>query len=139
MSSEIKPLIINDSPKIDITNNIDEIDIEYSISGINYEGMMCGNIKEITNNFIDIIKENLIEKHKDLDYYIQGEYGDYLPSPFSSANYVDYMIPSVLLNFIYSKLKEYKINIRFYSNNKDFNYLNINKYPTYCIKIHKLN
>ena len=139
MCSKIKPLDLFQTSKVDLNKKIDDIDIEYSITGINYEGMMGGNIKEVTNNFIDMIKTNLIDKHPECDYYIQGEFGDYLPSPFSSANYVNYMIPSILHNFIFSEQKKYVLNIRFYSNCKDFNYFDTKKYPTYTINIHKLN
>lgn len=139
MCSKIKPLNLLQTPEIDINKKIGDIDIEYSVSGINYDGMMCGTIKEVSSNFIDMVKKILIDKHQNCDYYIQGEFGDYLPSPFSTSNYVDYMVPSILQNFIYSQQKKYVLNIRFYSNNKDFNYFDTKKYPMYTIKICKLN
>jgi hypothetical protein len=138
MSFTLTPLKFSHDPDIKFNENC-YIDIEYIVTEINYEGMMSGNINEVSINFIDMIKKKLIDKHTDCDYYIQGEYGDYLPSPFSMANYVDYMIPSILKNFIYSNHKKYVLNIRFYSNNKEFNYFDTKKYPTYTINISKLN
>ena len=90
-----------------------DIDIEYKIPLIDYNGMMYGDIKTVCNNFINMIEEQIISKHTDLEYYIQGEYGDYLPSPFSHSNTVRFIVENIFYNLSSYDKKKYVFKIRF--------------------------
>lgn len=115
------------------------IDIEYNINKINYNGIMGGEIKDVIKNLKDVINTQIISKNTEFGYYIQGEYDDYMPSPFSHSNSLDYIIPSILYNIVTYNKKKIIFKICFFSTSKQFNFFDINKYPIYDIEIINLN
>jgi len=120
------------------------INIKYNISLINYNGMICGTMKEVSNTFINTIETELISKHTDCEYYVQGEQddymqNDYMPSPFSNSNTIKYIIPNIFYDIITLKINKYIFKIRFFSKTMKFDFLDNKKYPTYVLEINKLN
>ena len=115
------------------------INIKYTINKINYSGIIEGEIKDVIKNLKDVINTQIISKKTELDYYIREEYGDYMPSPFSHSNSLDYIIPSILYNIQTYNKKKIIFKICFFSNSKQFYFLDINKYPIYDIEIINLN
>jgi hypothetical protein len=116
-----------------------QIDIEYKISKINYNGIMSGKLNEVINNFKDVINSQIISKHKGLQYYIQEEREDNLPSPYSNSNTINFIIPNII-NYISKKnKKKYNFKIRIFSNTREFVFYDEIKYPTYEIEIINLN
>ena len=100
-----------------------DIDIEYKIPLIDYNGMMYGDIKTVCNNFINMIEEQIISKHTDLEYYIQGEYDDYLPSPFSHSNTVRFIVENIFYNLSSYDKKNMYLKLDFFQIKESLNFL----------------
>lgn len=113
------------------------VNIEYSISRIDMNGMIGDNPTKIIDKIINIVNQNIISKHPEYCYYIYSTDDETLPSPFSHSNYVEHMIQYTLHNFLYSDTQNYNISIRFYSN-KHFDFFDTEKFPTYNINFSKI-
>ena len=136
MSNHPSPIIIpNFKEKQHKMNFKKLIEIQYDIPSLNYNGMMCGEIKNICDDFINMIEDQIISKHSDLQYYVQGEYGDYLPSPFSNSNTINFTIQNIFYNLVCYNKKKYIFKIRFYSNSSKFDFFDTQKFPTYSVEI----
>lgn len=119
-------------------NNKNNIFIEYDIPLINYNGILSGDIKDITTNFINAINSVIVSKHLDCSYYIQKDMEDNLPSPFSNSNTINNIIPGIVFEFIKNNNNDCTFKIRFISNFKNNNIFNIKENPTYDINLIKL-
>lgn len=116
----------------------DNIDIEYGIIEEDYTGIMGGEFKTVVKNFIDMLEKNIISKHcNEYCYYIENNYDSYLPSPFSSSNYADFIIPTIFHKLYSSNMKEYIFKIKFFPTSKTMNFFD--QRPQYKIKILKNN
>lgn len=141
MSLSLTPIKVNNNKNNTFKNKYyvkkQFVDIEYSISRIDMDGMIGDNPDKIINKIIDIINQNIINKHPEYCYYIYSSDNHILPSPFSHSNYVENMIPYMLSEFLYTDKQNYNISIRFYSN-KHFNFFDTEKFPTYNINFSKI-
>jgi hypothetical protein len=94
------------------------IDLEFEDDG----EISLGTRDEISNNIIK--KINTITKDK--KYYISIESLSEGPSPFSSSNNIDNIIPYLVNSLIDRNLREVNFNINFTNN------YNFKKYPKVC-------
>ena len=137
------PQQILDFPENKITNSNqsvfklpDNIDIEYDIIEEDYYGMIGGTFKTVIKNFIDMLEKEIFSKHNnEYNYYIENIYDSSLPSPFSSSNYVDFIIPNIFYELFSSNKTEYIFKIKFYPTSKTMNFFD--QHPQYKIKILK--
>ena len=114
MPSKLSPILFKriHSPRV---NEIKEnINIEYNIPQINLHGKMNGDINCLSKNLVNFISAELVSKHPDCEYYIQGEFDDYMPSPFSNSNTIQFIIPNILYNLVTSNRDKYIFKIRFF-------------------------
>ena len=142
-STKLSPILFeqNKFPQINqtISNINSNIDIEYNIPLIKFNGLMGGTIKEVTDKFINMIEAELISKHPDCTYYIYGESDDYMPSPFSNSNTIKFIVPNIFYNIVTSNRNKFIFKIRIFSNSKKFDFFDTVKYPTYVVEIINLN
>ena len=120
------------------TNNQNDILMEYYIPLINYNGILSGNIEDITTNFINVINSVIVSKHLDCSYYIQEDNYDNLPSPFSNSNTIKNIIPVIIFDFVKNNNDNCTFKIRFISNLKKINIFDTKENPTYDINLIKL-
>lgn len=120
-------------------NNKNIIFIEYDIPLINYNGILSGDIKNITTNFINALKSIIVSKHLDCSYYIQKDMDNNIPSPFSNSNTINNIIPGIIYDFVEKNKSKYIFKIRFISNSKNINFFDTKENPTYDINLIKLN
>jgi len=126
---------LNNKVNIDNTN----IDIEYNIPHINFNGMMSGSVNDVIENFINMIETKLINKYVDYNYYIHADINDNLPSPFSNSNTIKLTIPSIFYDIIKLKIHNYIFNIKFFPNTDKINFFDNKSILTYSIEIINLN
>ena len=140
MTNNILSPNISNTFNISNTNiNNDNIDIEYNIPSINYNGIMGGDINEVINNFKNMINSEIINNYSDYNYYIQEESNDFLPSPFSHSNTVNCVVPNILHNIANYNKDKLTLKIRFYPESKNFDFFDNKKNPTFMIEIINLN
>ena len=139
MNNKLSSSISNTSNISNTKINNNNIDIEYNISSINYNGRMSGHINDVINNFKNMINSEIINYYSDYNYYIQEEYSDYLSSPFLHSNTVNFVIPNILHNIANYNKDKLTFKITFYTESKNFNFLDNKKYPTFIIEINNLN
>ena len=119
--------------------NLNKVNIKCIIKDLNFDKILTGEITQVSDNLIKILNDKIIFKYDKYNYYIEGEYGDYLPSPFSNANTVNFIIPNILYNILNYNTQNSIINIKFYSNSKKFDFFDNTNYPSINIKIINLN
>ena len=117
------------------TDKSTNLEIKCNIPLIKYSEKIGGDIKEVINKLIRIIYSEIISKQLEYDYYIEGQYGDYLPSPFSNSNTIDFIVPHILYDMFTYKNSTYTFNMRFFSNTKKFDFFESKNNPIYVIEI----
>lgn len=99
------------------------VDFEFEDDG----EISLGKRDEISNNIIK--KINTLTKNK--KYYISIESLSECPSPFSSSNNIDNIIPYLVNSLIDRNMKEVNFNVHF---TNDYNFEKLPKIYKFCMK-----
>lgn len=89
------------------------------------------DIENINNDIHNFIKNN---NHSEYDYYLSGDYGDYIPGIYNKKNYIYEKLQSIIFNT--KDTSTYYIN--FYDNSsKNNTFIPFHNLPQYKFIIYK--